>query len=66
MKTSELRNLNKDDLTQKLSASYEELSKLNYQKRIGSLNKPHQFRNIHRDIARIKTIIRELELKQKS
>lgn len=66
MKINELRDLNKDDLIQKLNSLYEEISKLNYQKRIGSLNKPHQFRNIRRDIARIKTILREQELKQKA
>lgn len=66
MKTSELRDLNKDDLTQKLSSLHEELLQLNYQKRIGSLNKPHRFSSIRRDIARIKTIIREQELKAKS
>lgn len=66
MKINELRDLNNDDLMQKLNSLYEEISKLNYQKRIGSLNKPHQFRNIRRDIARIKTILREQELKQKA
>ncbi len=66
MKINELRDLNKDDLTQKLNSLYEEINKLNYQKRIGSLNKPHQFRNIRREIARIKTILREQELKTES
>ncbi|MFH1621716.1 MAG: 50S ribosomal protein L29 [Candidatus Omnitrophota bacterium] len=65
MKTRELRDLNKDDLAQKLSVSYEELNKLNYQKRIGSLDKPHKFRIIRKDIARIKTILKELETKDK-
>ncbi len=65
MKASELRNLNKEDLTQKLSASYEELLKLNYQKRIGSMDKPHKFRVARKEIARIKTILREQELKKK-
>jgi len=65
MKASELRNLNKEDLTQKLSVSYEELLKLNYQKRIGSMDKPHKFRVVRKEIARIKTILREQELKKK-
>jgi large subunit ribosomal protein L29 len=66
MKTNELRNLNKEELAQKLNASYEELSKLNYQKRVGNLDKPHKFRVVHKDIARIKTILREQELKSKN
>lgn len=64
MKIDELRNLNKDDLSQKLKELSGELVKLNYQKRIGSLDKPHQFQAIRNDIARIKTLLRELELKE--
>ena len=64
MKASELRNLNKDDLNQKLDSLYQELLKLNYQKRIGGLDKPHQYRVIRKDIARVKTILRENELKK--
>jgi large subunit ribosomal protein L29 len=66
MKPNELRNLNKEDLMQKLKALNEELLQLNYQKRIGSLNKPHRFSMIRRDAARIKTVLREQELKLKS
>lgn len=66
MKTNELRDLNKDDLMQKLSASYDEINMLNYQKRIGSLDKPHKFRVVRKDIARIKTILKELETKEKT
>ena len=66
MKVNELRNLNKEDLIQKINSLYEETTKLNYQKRIGTLDKPHQFMRIRKDIARIKTILREQELKQKT
>lgn len=59
MKASELRNLNKDDLAQKLTALSEELLKLYYQKRIGGLDKPHVFRNVRKEIARVKTILKE-------
>lgn len=65
MKASELRNLNKEDLAQKLNSLYEEVIKLNYQKRVGGLDKPHRFMSIHKDIAKIKTILREQELSQK-
>jgi large subunit ribosomal protein L29 len=66
MKTSELRNLNKEDLMQKLNSFDDELLKLNYQKRVGGLDKPHRFTGIRKDIARIKTILREQELKHKT
>lgn len=66
MKIAELRNLNKEDLTQKLSGLQDELLKLNYQKRVGNLEKPHRFRGVRKDVAKIKTVLREQELKQKS
>ena len=66
MKVDELRNLNRDDLTQKLDSLSEELIKLNYQKRVGGLSKPHKFMMFRKDIARIKTVLRENELKQKT
>jgi large subunit ribosomal protein L29 len=59
MKTTELRNLNKEDLEQKLSSLQDELLKLNYQKRVGNLEKPHRFKIVRREAARIKTILRE-------
>ena len=60
-----MRNLNKEELIQKLNLLSEETVKLNYQKRIGALEKPHRFRDIRKDIAWIKTILRENELKEK-
>lgn len=66
MKVDELRNLNRDDLIQKLDSLSEELIKLNYQKRVGGLSKPHEFMRHRKDIARIKTVLRENELKQKT
>ncbi|MDD5005544.1 MAG: 50S ribosomal protein L29 [Candidatus Omnitrophica bacterium] len=66
MKIDELRNLNKEDLAQKLDALHSELLGLNYQKRVGALNKSHRFTDIRKDIARIKTVLKEQELKQKA
>lgn len=63
MKVEELRNLSKEELMQKINLLSEEFIKLNYQKRVGALEKPHRFREIRKDIARIKTILRENELK---
>ena len=65
MKLAELKNLSKEDLSVKLASIKEELSKLNYSKRIGQVNKPHQFKAMRRTIARIKTLLREEELSKK-
>jgi len=61
MKIQELRNLSKDELLQKEKSLKAELSKLNIQRYGGRVEKPHMFSLIKRDIARVKTIIREKE-----
>ena len=59
MKPEELRNMTKDELGQKTSSLKEELSKLMFQSKTGRLEKPSRIRMIKRDIARIKTILKE-------
>ncbi|MCK5179098.1 MAG: 50S ribosomal protein L29, partial [Candidatus Omnitrophica bacterium] len=38
---------------------------LNFQRKMGSVEKPNRFRMLKRDIARIFTILRERELEEK-
>lgn len=59
MKISELRNLSKEELTQKEKNLKEELFKLNLQRYSGRIEKPHSFSLLKRDIARIQTILNE-------
>jgi len=59
VKPEELRNLSEDELILKEKALYDELSKLNIQRYTGSVEKPHKFALIKRDIARIRTILNE-------
>ena len=59
MKAQELRNLSNEELLQKEKALFEELSKLNTQRYTGSVEKPHKFALIKKDIARIRTILNE-------
>ena len=59
MKSSEVRQLNEEELTQQLAALKKELFDLRMQKTLGKLTKPHHFRRIQRDFARILTIQRE-------
>lgn len=65
MKLEELKNLSKDDLSAKLASLKEDLSKLNYSKRVGQVQKPHQFSALRKTIARIKTLLRQEELAKK-
>jgi len=62
MKTKDYRALSSEDLIQKERALKKELAQLKYQRKIGRVEKPSQFRLVKRDIARILTILREREL----
>ncbi|MDD5097651.1 MAG: 50S ribosomal protein L29 [Candidatus Omnitrophica bacterium] len=59
MKPLELRNQSKEELLLKEKVLQEELSKLNIQRYTGSVEKPHKFALIKKDIARIRTILNE-------
>ncbi|MCA9401550.1 MAG: 50S ribosomal protein L29 [Candidatus Omnitrophica bacterium] len=62
MKVKELSELSKEDLEQKEKNLKKQLFELNFQRKMGTVEKPSQFRQCKRDIARIQTIIREREL----
>ena len=61
MKYSELTNLSEEDLKEKIKGFKKELFSLSQQKRFGRVEKPHQFKLIRRDIARIETLLNERE-----
>jgi len=54
-----LRELKTDELTQKLAVLSEEQFRLEFRRATESLSNPLQLRTIRRDIARIKTILKE-------
>ena len=62
MKVSEVRELSLDEQRQKINDLKEELFNLRFQHEIGQLENPQKIKQTKRDIARIKTIIRETEL----
>ncbi|MGQ9473304.1 MAG: 50S ribosomal protein L29 [Candidatus Caldatribacteriaceae bacterium] len=62
MRASELRNLTNEELNQKLKDLRTELFNLRFQTITGQLANPQRIRMVKRDIARIKTILREREL----
>jgi len=57
MKAQELRSLSQEELLQKEKALLEELSAINMQRFSGRVEKPHKFKLIRKDIARIRTIL---------
>ncbi|ABQ89584.1 50S ribosomal protein L29 [Roseiflexus sp. RS-1] len=62
MKADELRKLDDQQLRAKLKECYEELFNLRFQQVMGKLTATGRPRVVRRDIARIKTILREREL----
>ncbi len=62
MKTDELRNLDSEKLESQIKEHYEELFNLRFQQVMGKLTASGRPRIVKREIARIKTILREREL----
>jgi len=62
MKTDELRNLEDDRLHEQIKDYQEELFNLRFQQVMGKLTASGRPRIVKREIARIKTILREREL----
>lgn len=62
MKANEFRNLTTAELEQKISGYKEELFNLRFQLATGQLDNPTRIRDVRKDIARAKTVIREREL----
>lgn len=63
MKVSELRQKNATHLTEELLDLRREQFNLRMQQATGQLVRPDQYRHVRKDIARIKTVLREQEIK---
>ncbi len=62
MNASEIRALATDDLERKLDQTYEELFNLRFQWASNQLEDHNRITSLRRDIARLKTILRERQL----
>ena len=62
MKKKKLEKLNKDELQTKLNDNQEALLNLRIQKALQQLEHPQEIRFLKREIAQIKTVIREHDL----
>jgi large subunit ribosomal protein L29 len=62
MTATELRSQNNAELARKLDDAYQELFNLRFQRATGKLSNTARFQEVRRDIARIKTILRQREL----
>ena len=62
MKTSEIKSLTQSELNARLKELNMELFNLRFSNASRNLANPVQIRNVKREIARVKTVIREKEL----
>jgi large subunit ribosomal protein L29 len=63
MKTTEVRDFTDLELTNKLLDLKKELFALRFQHAVNQLENPKRLSSVKKDIARVKTIIREREIK---
>ena len=63
MKATEIRNMTAAEMTEKLSDLKSELFNLRFQLATGQLANPPRIRECKKDVARVKTLLCERELK---
>lgn len=66
MKASEIRAMSSDEIYSKLDEMFESTFKLRFQAATGQLEDLNRLRFVRRDIARMKTILRERELAEQA
>ena len=62
MKANEIRKMSSEDINNKVNELKNELFNLRFRLATGQLDNPSTIKNVKREIARVKTIIREREL----
>ena len=63
MKVKEIRELTTAEIIEKIAKYKEELFNLRFQQATGNLEKPSRIRELRHEVARMKTVLRERELK---
>jgi len=64
LKAAKLREMSRDELEHEESTLRERLFKLRFQTATGQLESASRMKGVRQDIARIKTVLREMELKK--
>jgi large subunit ribosomal protein L29 len=59
MKVHEIRELNVDELNGKVTDMQDQVFRLRIQKAMGQLDTPSKMRTLRRELARVKTVLRE-------
>jgi len=66
MKASEIRDLGMEEMLRKLDDLKQELFNLRFQHETGQLENPQKMKQTKRDIARMKTLIKQSELNKEA
>ena len=64
MKVTEIRDLAVDELEQRVREMDDQLFRLRIQKSMGQLEAAHKVKSLRRDLARVKTVLREKQTAQ--
>jgi len=64
MKVKEIRELSTKEINEKIVSAKEELFNLRFQQATGSLEKPSRIKDLRHEVARLKTVLREREIKE--
>jgi large subunit ribosomal protein L29 len=59
VKAAELRDLGADELDSRVRELTDQLFRLRLQKSMGQLEAPRKMRDVRRDLARVKTVLRQ-------
>lgn len=65
MTNQEIRNLSNEEIIAKIDEAKEELFNLKFSQATGNLEKPSRINELRKQVARMKTILRERELAEK-
>ena len=63
MSNNEIRNLTTEEIITKIKESKEELFNLRFQQATGNLEKPSRIRELRHQVARLKTVLNEREMR---
>ncbi len=62
MTNEEIRKLSEEEITNKINEHKEELFNLRFSQATGNLENPSRIKQLRKEVARLKTILREREL----
>ena len=66
MKINDIRNLSDEDIRKEIESAKEELFNLRFSQATGNLEKPSRINELRKQVARMKTVLRERELSKEA